>query len=136
MGGIVIFNETVWRMRIRYWVLILVVLAGCKSDLINCPDHRPLKLKRSNPFALRHQRPQDLDVSASSKSLNNRELQRLKSKDDSKKDISIEEWDCPRPGAQKNKRLVKDTLRKMEKRQRDEERHKQPDTLSVYPSGR
>jgi len=102
-------------------------MAGCKSDLIHCPEYKPIKLRHSNPYSYRTIRP-DRDLTASSNTLSYKELQKLRSKRDEKKDVDIEEWDCPRPGAQKNRKMVKEAIKRMEKKQREEERHQYDST--------
>jgi hypothetical protein len=44
--------------------------------------------------------------------------------------MDIEEWDCPRPGEQKNSKIVKEAVKRMERRQREETRRRATDTLA------
>ncbi len=48
---------------------------------------------------------------------------------------TIEEWDCPRPGEQKNKKIVRNNIRKMEKKMyADMKKRMEKDSLNALGS--
>jgi hypothetical protein len=65
-----------------------------------------------------------------------RSLSELKDQKKNHKDpATIEEWDCPRPGEQKNTKIVKGNIRRMEKKMyADMKKRKELDSLSAVSS--
>lgn len=80
-------------------------------------------------------KPEDLYVSSKPvKDIHQgRSLIELKEqRQDHKDPATIEEWDCPRPGEQKNSKIVRNNIRKMEKKmQADMKRRAEMDSLNV-----
>jgi hypothetical protein len=97
-------------MVIRLTFLVLLVCSGCQSGIIPCPTVKVAKVKKSKPY-----RPSPTSFSAraevESETLHNKTN---KTDDDrSFKNISVEEWDCPRPGEKKYMpKNVKDNIRR------------------------
>lgn len=96
-------------MFIRLTFLVLLVCSGCQSGIIPCPTVKVAKVKKSKPY-----RPSPTSFSAraeiESENLHNKTN---KADDDRFKNISAEEWDCPRPGEKKYMpKNVKDNIRK------------------------
>ncbi len=123
-------------MGIRIIMVIIFLSAGCKSDVINCPDFRPLRLKKSNPFRAKNNKNIPT-LSASSHTTEKRPYTvRDKSPTvDPKKSMYIEDWDCPRPGAQRNKKIMKESIKRMERQMKEDTRRKSSsDTLSILPA--
>ena len=96
-------------MFIRLIVLLLVIATGCQSGVIPCPTVKSARIKKSNPY-----RPSLSSLSARAEEPENLHSKSSKSDDDrSFKNISVEEWDCPRPGEKKYMpKAVKDNIRK------------------------
>ena len=101
----------------------MLLLCGCKSGLIDCPDVRGPKAKRTI-INTRNLKPEDLYVSSSTKKMDKeyaRSYERLREqRRDLKNPQTIEEWDCPRPGKQKNSKIVKGNVRRMERKMQAE----------------
>lgn len=122
-------------MILRATIFLIVILCSCRSGLIDCPEVKGARAKRTiiNTKSLK---PEDLYVSSSLNKKNDyKAYERLR---EQRKDIknaqSIEEWDCPRPGQQKNSKIVKGNIRRMEKKmEKDIESRMQQDSLSVSP---
>jgi len=117
-------------------IVIIILLSGCRSGLIDCPENRGPKV-RQTLINTKKLRVEDLYVSSNSHSDKEyeRSVSRLKAQKHELKDPStIEEWDCPRPGHQKNDRIVKNNMRRMEKKmQADINRRREMDSLSAVP---
>ncbi|HEX5168941.1 MAG TPA: hypothetical protein VFW11_07190 [Cyclobacteriaceae bacterium] len=65
-----------------------------------------------------------------------RSLEKLKEQKQNLKDpATVEEWDCPRPGEQKNKKIVKNNIRRMEKKMHTDMKKRQVmDSLNAVKS--
>lgn len=111
-------------------LLVIVILVQCKSDIIHCPDYRPLRMKESNPFRSKN-KP---SLSTSNKQIHPTYSvrDRRQADDEARKTVTIEEWDCPRPGSQRNKKIVKENIRRMERKMKEENKRRVPlDSVSA-----
>lgn len=121
-------------MSVRLIILTVFLLCGCRVGLIDCPEARGPKVRQTiiNTKSLK---PEDLYVSSKPvKDIHQgRSLIELKEqRQDHKDPATIEEWDCPRPGEQKNSKIVRNNIRKMEKKmQADMKRRAEMDSLNV-----
>lgn len=80
-------------------------------------------------------RAEDLYVSSGTKKMDKdyvRSYERLREqKQDLKDPQSIEEWDCPRPGKEKNSKIVKGNVKRMERKmQADMQQRMERDSLN------
>ena len=102
-------------MLVRLAIIIMLFCGACSSDIIHCPKSKPLKMKESR--AKRGKKvPQSITASVKP---DKHAYKELKKSDHSLKSAeNIEEWDCPRPGSQKNNKIVKENKRRMEKNMR------------------
>ena len=115
-------------------VIILIVLLGmgCKSDIIYCPDYKPLRMKENNPF--RSKRKNVPSLSASSVTSKKEYYRERPQPTEAKKVVSIEDWDCPKPGGQRSKKIVKENIKRMERKLKDDSKRKSSlDSLSIIP---
>jgi hypothetical protein len=83
-------------------------------------------------------RAEDLYVSSSTRKMDKdyaRSYERLREqRSDLKNPQSIEEWDCPRPGKQKNSKIVKGNVKRMERKMQDDmEERMERDSLNFVP---
>jgi len=97
-------------MFIRLTFLVLLICSGCQSGILPCPTVKVAKVKKSNPY-----RPSPASLSAraevESDNLHNKTNKTID--DRSFKNITAEEWDCPRPGEKKYMpKTVKDNIRR------------------------
>ena len=87
----------------KYIILILFLGTACQSGLIPCPRVKTAKIKKSNI----HNSFYESMLSLSAKNEDNNHVNNLHYKasksNDSKaiKNVSVEDWDCPHPGAKK-----------------------------------
>ncbi|MEO5978148.1 MAG: hypothetical protein ABIS36_02600 [Chryseolinea sp.] len=114
-------------MKIRSALTLLVICTACHSGLMPCPKPQTVKLHKS------FKTPPTSLISRASKP---REEETQRNKDVRPSDaryvgnISMEEWDCPRPGAKRYlPKSVKENIRKNKKKFQDE-REMQLDSLS------
>ena len=117
-------------------ILVAFMIGGCRSGLIDCPDARGPK-SRQTIINTKTLKPEDLYVSSlTSKDIHQgRSLSKLKEQKQVHKDpATIEEWDCPRPGEQKNNKMVKANLRKMEKMNAEMKKRMALDSLNAIGS--
>jgi hypothetical protein len=118
-------------MLVRVTILTLFLFCGCRVGLIDCPEAKSPKA-RQTLINTKNLKPGDLYSSSTSKDIHKeRSLAELKEQKQNVKDpATIEEWDCPRPGENKNKKIVRENTRKMEKKRRQ-----QLDSLHTDHSG-
>jgi hypothetical protein len=91
-----------------------------------------LRLKESNPFRARNKNTPSLSASTVTHKKDYIPRDRLS---EMKKDVSMEDWDCPKPGGQRSKKIVKENIKRMERKLKDDSRRKSSlDTLSIVPS--
>jgi hypothetical protein len=124
-------------MILRLAIFFMILLCGCKSGLIDCPEVRGPKAKRTM-INTKNLRAEDLYVSSSTRKMDKdyaRSYERLREqRSDLKNPQSIEEWDCPRPGKQKNSKIVKGNVKRMERKmQADMEERMERDSLNFVP---
>jgi len=119
-------------MFFRLTILGVILICGCRSGLIDCPEVKGIRA-RQTVIHTKNLKPEDLYVS----SLTSKERQQARSmaklkeqKHDVKDPASMEEWDCPRPGEQKNNKIVKGNIRRMEKKMYAEMKKRNIDSLS------
>lgn len=116
----------------RITILIVLLSMGCKSDIIYCPDYKPLRMKESNPYRSKKNVP-----SLSASSVTGKKDYYTRERPQStevKKVVSIEDWDCPKPGGQRSKKIVKENIKRMEKKLKDDSKRKSSlDSLSIIP---
>jgi sortase (surface protein transpeptidase) len=111
---------------IRLIILVLVLCTACERGLIPCPSLRTTKAKH-------YRRPlinsKNLSARANDDSKENRK--NYKSEDTRVvKSISVEEWNCPKPGEKKvMPRSVKENIRKNLKKVKSAEKA-QPSLIS------
>jgi|SRR5690349_12986421 len=107
-------------------LLIVALCSACQGGRIPCPKNKEAKVRK-------HFRPSASMLSA--KATQEEEPQRPSPKNSDShfvKNVSVEEWDCPKPGAKKYKpKAVKDNIRKnMNKINSDQQKQNQTDSLS------
>lgn len=101
-------------MFIRLIVLSMFLFAtGCQSGIIPCPTVKTARIKKSHPY-----RPSLSSLSARAEEPDDLHNKSNKINDErSFKNISVEEWDCPRPGEKRYMpKAVKDNIRRNMKR--------------------
>lgn len=124
-------------MFVRLIISGVFLLCGCRVGLIDCPEARGPKARQTiiNTKSLR---PEDLYVSSMTvKDIHQgRSLAELKEQKQNHKDpATIEKWDCPKPGEQKNSKIVRNNIRKMGKKmQADMKRRAEMDSLNAVIS--
>lgn len=97
-------------MSIRLLVLLLLV-AACRSGEIACPEQKSVKLRKKPG---RYLRVQEEEVTASAE--DRKPTRSLPAQKKMKTIGSIEEWDCPRPGANVIPKSVKENIKKNRKK--------------------
>jgi hypothetical protein len=113
-------------------LILLFLLSACRSGEIACPEVKAVKL-RKKPGNYRIQ-TQDKTVTASTQE---RPTARVPSQVRNTKTIaSIEEWDCPRPGAKTPMpKSVKENIKKNRKKFDDYyKKRSSPDSVTTQPS--
>lgn len=116
-------------MSIRWIAGLLIVCMSCHSGVIPCPKIKTVKLHRNF-------RPSAASLSAkATQEEPETPHQRYKDVRTNEghfvKNISVEEWDCPRPGAKRYlPKSVKDNIKK-NKKKFEEDVKNQTDSLSV-----
>lgn len=122
-------------MRVLLFIVV-AVMVGCRSGEIACPEPEMVKLKRSSGFFnLRKKKRRDYTMARANDTHSN--YYRQERDEDYKKFISIEEWDCPRPDAAKNRKIARNHRKAQEKKARADEKRRremESDSLSVLPS--
>jgi len=116
-------------MKIRFIVLVLLVATACQTGKIPCPRIKYVKAKRTIIRKNFQQSEQSMQARAAADRVDEDKAQaRVVRGTDEKMvhNVSMEEWDCPRPGAKKYMpRSVRDNIKKNRKRleQADTEAH-------------
>ena len=95
-------------MSIRLFILLILFSFGCSSSQFDCPKPESVRLKRkagvNYRVLLARHRQQPKKISRS-------ELKQLMSRET--KTVTVEEWDCPKPGAKKYMpKTVKDNIKR------------------------
>jgi hypothetical protein len=97
-------------MLIRF-LLLLILFSACRSGEIHCPEVKTVKLRKKPGHYIR---PVEKEVTASA---NERKPVKIQPSTRKVKTISsIEEWDCPRPGANAIPKSVKENIKKNRKK--------------------
>jgi hypothetical protein len=105
-------------MLIRF-IIVLILFSACRSGEIICPEVKSVKLRKKPGHYIR---TSDKEVTAS---VSERRPVKMQSSTRKVKTISsIEEWDCPRPGAKVIPRSVKDNIKKNRKKFDDYNRNR------------
>lgn len=112
----------------RVLIGLLVVCSACHSGLIPCPRVKTAKLQKTY-------RPPSTSLLSARADKPAEEPATQNSRPDSQhyiKNVSVEEWDCPRPGAKKYMpRSVKDNIKKNKKKFEQDLKQTQADSLST-----
>lgn len=121
-------------MKVKFIIGILLLSTSCQVGRIPCPKIKTVKLHKSTV------RPSSSLLTARANPVLEAETTSQKSKEARPadvhyiKNVSVEEWDCPRPGAKRYMpKSVKDNIRK-NKRKFEEDMKKgstQADSLST-----
>lgn len=101
------------------FVLLLILFSACRSGEILCPEVKTVKLRKKPGHYIK---TPEKEVTASA---NERKPVRVQTSTRKVKTISsIEEWDCPRPGANVIPRSVKENIKKNRKKFDDYNKHR------------
>jgi hypothetical protein len=111
----------------RVLIGLLVLCSACQTGMIPCPRVKTAKLHKNY-------RPPSSSLLSARAEQPESDAGNQYSRPDSEhyiKNVSMEEWDCPRPGAKKYMpKSVKDNIRKNKKKFEQELRQNQADSLS------
>lgn len=117
-------------MVVRVLIGLLVLCAACQTGKIPCPRVKTAKLHKtyrppsSSLLSARADRPVPQEEPGSRNTRPGAEHY--------VKNISVEEWDCPRPGSKKYMpKSVKDNIRKNKKKFEEDLRQTAADSLST-----
>ena len=92
-------------------ILLLFLFSACRSGEILCPEVKSVKLRKKPGHYIR---TSEKEVTAS---VTERKVARMQTPNRKVKTISsIEEWDCPRPGANVIPKSVKENIKKNRKK--------------------
>ncbi len=98
----------------RLFLLIILVSFGCSHSQFDCPTPERVRLKKkagvNYRVLLARQRNQPKKITRS-------ELKQLMSRE--YKTVTVEEWDCPRPGVKNVPKQVQENIRKNKKKYND-----------------
>lgn len=98
-------------------VVLILICSACQSGRIPCPDARGPRIKKVKVPAKHH--PEYMaSVAGRRASPENKTVNQFRDDDERfVRNISLEEWDCPRPGEKKYMpKSIKDNIRKNMKR--------------------
>ncbi|MFZ6014404.1 MAG: hypothetical protein ACOYXT_28960 [Bacteroidota bacterium] len=115
-------------MLVRCLTIVLLIASACQSDRIACPEVKVAKL-RNKPFKNFH------TVTAKKAERETNNLQPVASRRETRpalEHVSVEEWDCPKPGMKKNiPKALKENIRKNMKKVRSYLKNKEntPDSV-------
>jgi len=112
-------------MVVRALILLVVLCSACQTGKIPCPRVKTAKLHKTY-------RPPSSSL-LSARAQPEEEESRYTRPESARYvgNVSMEEWDCPRPGAKKYMpKSVKDNIRKNKKKFEQELRQTQADSLS------
>ena len=107
----------------RALIGLLVLCSACQAGLIPCPRVKTVKLhKNYRPPSARAEQPESEPGNQNMRPGSEHYI----------KNVSMEEWDCPRPGAKKYlPKTVKDNIRKNKKKFEQDLRQNPSDSLST-----
>lgn len=101
-------------MLVRVLIGLLVICSACQTGKIPCPRFKSAKLQKT------YKPPSGALVSASARAEKPEEMRTRYARPEEEryiKNVSMEEWDCPRPGSKKYMpKSVKDNIRKNRKK--------------------
>jgi hypothetical protein len=120
-------------MLTRFLVILFIILTGCQTGKIPCPDFKADRVKRSS--ISKRQWYSDRNTTASAREVQTPEeakpvkpvinYQRGSEVKPALENINVEEWDCPKPGMKKNlPKALKDNIRKNKKAYESYYKHK------------
>lgn len=116
-------------MSFRLILIVLMFCSACRSGEIACPRPETVRLKKKAGvnykvlLARRRKEPRQITKA---------ELRQLQARD--YKTVSVEEWDCPRPGTNKMPKYVQENIRKNRKRINEYYKNREAaDSVSVTP---
>jgi len=120
-------------MKIRFIVLVLLVATACQTGKIPCPRVKYVKAKRTVIRRNFQQSEQSIQARAA---VNRAEEEKSQSRgvrgaeDKMIHNVSMEEWDCPRPGVKKYMpRSVRDNIRKNTKKLKQDDTDAHQDSV-------
>lgn len=99
-------------LRFTFLMIVVALFAACKTGEIDCP--RPERVRLHKKTNANYQVLMARERAENEKGLSKAELRELQSY--SYKTIPIEEWDCPRPNANKLSKSMQRKIRKNRKR--------------------
>lgn len=121
-------------MRTQLIVILILICTACQSGRIPCPDARGPRIKKVkvNP---KH-RPEytaSINTKRAQSETKTQPGQTKDSEDRFVKNVSVEEWDCPRPGEKKYMpRAIKGNIkRNMKKLNEDRQKKAAADSLNI-----
>ena len=116
-------------MVVRALIVLLVLCSACQTGKIPCPRIKTAKLHKT------YRPPSSSLLSARAERAQPEEEGSHYARPDAEhyiKNVSVEEWDCPRPGAKKYMpKSVKDNIKRNKKKFENEMRQSQADSLST-----
>jgi hypothetical protein len=116
-------------MLIRF-LIVLLLFSACRSGEIACPEVKSLKLRKRPGHYIRSN---DSQVTASAEE--RKPVKSVPSPKKLKTISSIEEWDCPRPGANVIPKSVKENIKKNRKKFEQSAKQRAPvDSVSTSSS--
>lgn len=125
----------------RLILLVLFLGTACQSGIIPCPRVKTVKAKKTVIHKHFHESTASLSANASEdeRAASTSKAQHSKSSKNSDikevGNVTVEEWDCPRPGRKKYMpKTVKENIRKNLKKIKADDEH-QADSTAVTPSG-
>ncbi len=99
-------------MQMRWLIILLLLITSCQSGLIPCPSNKALRLKKSTAYRPHHS-SHALMASAAQSEESARQQRAPKDNTKIVSHISVEEWDCPKPGEKRYMpKSVKENIRK------------------------
>lgn len=112
-------------MFIRFLVIIIVLCTACQGGKIPCPKIKTVKLQK-------HYRPSAAALSAKANTPETEnQVKEVKTNDvHFIQNISVEEWDCPRPGSKHYMpKSVKENIKRNKKKIESDFKKQQADSL-------
>lgn len=112
-------------MRVFVILVTLVLCASCISGIIPCPEPKSARIKKNNL----HKRFLESSGSLSARAETDQAGQNKVPKNNTKtvSNVSVEEWDCPKPGKKKYlPKEVKNNIRKNMKKIKSKDEEDKP----------
>jgi hypothetical protein len=116
-------------MPIRLIIVILIICSACQSGIIPCPKVKTAKLHKSF-------KPSASTLTARAGQESEEESRKVKEVKPSNghyiQNVSVEEWDCPKPGKKRYMpKSVKENIRKNKKKIESDYKENATDSLSI-----